>query len=342
MKPMALLGVSQLSACGAGKEALRAPARPEPEWMPVSTLDGAEKAPVMRVRPDGLYDVVPPRAVRRLDEFAKHFIYAAMLAVEDAGVEMPPPERIAVVTGTGYASLVTSFALLDDIILVGDDASSPFKFTTAVNNASASSIATLLDARGPCLAILGFTDVLAKVLRTAAQWLREERADLVIAAAGDEYHPVIGYGLSQTDGWPSDGRVRPLDFAARSFVPGETFAAMVLARPSSVHSGALRVESVEQYAVLAREYSPEVSTPQLLAADGRPATAKGYGAIVDSGAPIHADADLWGGNPSAEALNLVRASLLLDEDGEPADSPRAACVTANPDGSGSVVTVSRG
>jgi 3-oxoacyl-[acyl-carrier-protein] synthase II len=343
MAAVSVLGLGQLSASGAGMAALAEAMRGDPpgaEWVPTTTAAPFVEAPVLRAKTEGTEGLLPPRALRRIDSFAKNFVLASRLAVEDGGVELPPPERIGVVMGTAYGSLVTAFSNLDDLIEHGDAMCSPFKFSISVNNAPSSCVSTLLGARGPCMAVTGFRYLVANVLRVATHWLEAGAADLVIVGAGDEYHAVMGYGLEGGEGWPADGRVRPLDFDSPSFVPGETFAALLLGRDDGARRGEVVIESVETHNDLAGEFKPAVEMPIHLAADGRGEVAAVYGAIAGLGNPVVANAAYWGGSPSAEAMTLLAACAGL-RSGE-IDAAGVDCVLANPDGSGTVVEVAHG
>jgi 3-oxoacyl-[acyl-carrier-protein] synthase II len=356
MSGIRIIGTAQISACGAGMDALgdslEGPA-PEPEWVSITPDELGPKAPVLRARPTGMDDVVPARSVRRLDQFSSNFIYAARLAVMNSAIELPEPERIGVVTGTAYGSLATSISLLHDFVSLGDDAGSPFKFTNAANNASATSVATSLGARGPCLSVLGFQDIMLNVLRVASGWLEQGMADVVIAGAGDEFHPLVGYGLHHLSGWADDGRLRPLDFGRTTYVPGETFAVILLTRTQE--NGKAKIESTKAYADLAADYRPGPNDLQIVAADGRLENSAAYSALAEGGAAVAAYTSLWGGNPSAEMMSVLVASMSVEQgryltapDSSNLDAVldhgvvnRVAVVAANADGSGSVATITR-
>lgn len=364
MSRVSILGGSQLSAAGTGLAALADHLEnglvPSPEWVATSPRPSSTKAPVLRYQPDELDDVISPRKVRRLDEFTKRFIYASHLAIEHAGIELGDKTRVGVVTGTAFAGLVTSFSLLDDIIGQGDDCGSPFKFAVAVNNASATSIASYFGTQGPCQTVLGFANNLINVLRLASLWLTEHHVDLVIAAFGDEYHPVIGYGLERLEGWSSDGHVHPLDFAKRSFVPAETYAAFVLAREGETGGSLALIDRLSLEPDASAVLQLPRRTPLLLAADGRPSQGATYAQIAAAGFPVTAYAALWGGNPSAEALTLASALVCLENETIfplPSEQPppdlrmpvpdslarcqHIGCVAADDDGGAGLVLLSR-
>jgi 3-oxoacyl-[acyl-carrier-protein] synthase II len=278
MAALRVLGLGQLSASGAGVAALmdriqRVP--PDAEWVPTTVAGPFVEAPVLRARTEGTEGLIPPRALRRIDSFARNFVLASRLAIEDGGVELPPPERIGVIMGTAYGSLVTAFSNLDDLIEHGDGMCSPFKFSISVNNAPSSCVSTLLGTRGPCMAVTGFGYIVANILRVASHWLEAGAADLAIVGAGDEYHAVVGYGLQGGEGWAANGRMCPLDFDNPSFVPGETFAALLLGRYEDGPGGRVVIKRIETHEDLAGGYHPPAGRPLHLAADGRGEVAAG-------------------------------------------------------------------
>ncbi len=343
MRAVRVRGLGQLSASGAGIAALADAMRgtpPDAEWIRTTTAGPFVEAPVLRARTEGTEGLIPPRVLRRIDSFARNFVLASRLAIDDGGVELPPPERIGVVMGTAYGSLVTAFSNLDDLIEHGDGMCSPFKFSISVNNAPSSCVSTLLGTRGPCMAVTGFRYLVANVLRIASHWLETGAADLVIVGAGDEYHAVIGYGLQGGEGWAADGRIRPLDFDKPSFVPGETFAALLLGRDDGEPGGQVVIERIGTHEELARSFQPPADRPLHLAADGRGEVAAVYRSIADRGNPVTANAAYWGGSPSAEAMTLLAACAGISNGS--IGAARVDCVLANPDGSGTVVEVANG
>jgi 3-oxoacyl-(acyl-carrier-protein) synthase len=343
MAAVRVLGMGQLSASGAGIAALADAMQgtpPDAEWVPTTTSGPFVEAPVLRARTEGTEGLLPPRALRRIDSFAKNFVLASRLAIEDGGVKLPPPERIGVVMGTTYGSLVTAFSNLDDLIEHGDGMCSPFQFSISVNNAPSSCVSTLLGARGPCMAVTGFSHLVANVLRVAAHWLEAGAADLVIVGAGDEYHAVMGYGLQGEHGWAADGRVRPLDFDSPSFVPGETFAALLLGANDGALGGQVVIERIESHEQLPNSYQPPAGRALHLAADGRSEVAAVYSSIAGRGNPVTANAAYWGGSPSADAMTLLAACAGVR--GGTIDAAGVDCVLANPDGSGTVIEVAHG
>ncbi len=172
---------------------------------------------------------------------------------------------------------------------------------------------------------------------------------------------MIGYGLDRLNhvgGWSPDGRVRPLDFENCSYVPGETCVALVLGREVD-GSGRARITAAKGIINL-ETYIPGNDRSVLLAADGRPNTAEVYRRLAERVNPAASYSALWGGNLSAEAMLLAVALVALDRgrwfELPPDSGAREAlvlpntdqvfvapvdCVSAYPDGSGSVITIEK-
>jgi len=357
---LAVLGAGQVSACGRGVDALRKALRgalpaPTRARHPHAVPDAS--VPVFVADPTGIEEVIGPRKASRLDAFAKRFLLAAMLAKEDAGEDPIDPERIGAVVATGYGPLRTTFGFLDGIIDDGDDMGPPFLFSGSVHNAPAAAISAFLGFQGPTLTLTAFAHGWARALEVAAGWLGEGTVDRVVVGAGDEYHELVSRGLAARGGWPADGRIRPLDFDACSYVPGETFVALVLGRAEETRS---RWGSVEP----PRFFDGTASVPSLadapvyLGAKGERAAGPAYRAVACKVRSVLGPASIWGANPTSDAMTSLAAGIALRDrvhpvfpevDGAPAkidalaagsacDAPRIHCVSCDLPGEGVVVT----
>ncbi len=307
---MYISGVGQISACGAGVGALEAALRqgpPTPELVAIEHVEPVVKVPVLRAPAPDLGHAVSSRVVRRMDGFSLGFVAAALQAVADAGGCETDSERVGVVAATGYGSLKTSFALLDEIIEEGDDAVSPIRFSAAVNNAPSTSVSAVLGARGPCLTVIGFDRPFRNALSVAESWFRAERVDAVMVVAGDEYHSVLGYALWRRCGLAANGVVRPFALDMCSYVPGEMFVALLLTRSA---------QSPGYGWVWARTQpvpASEVRRPGdalLLHADGSRAAAA-LQPLADGHPDALAVTPIAGGSPTAAAMTVASAAVLL-------------------------------
>jgi hypothetical protein len=191
-----ILGIGQVSACGAGVESLRrALEAPAPVPAPVDGSVTGLRALV--ADPGDWRSVIPARAARRLDAFSRGGLLAAALALGDAGLEIGDPARIGVAAATGHGNV------------------SPMEFSISVHNAPVSAITSTLGIQGPCTTLTSFSHAWSGALTAAIVWLERRVADHVLVLASDEVHEFMGYAI----------RARGLEQ-----VPGESYACLLLGR----------------------------------------------------------------------------------------------------------------
>jgi 3-oxoacyl-[acyl-carrier-protein] synthase II len=323
---VALAGLGQVSAAGAGLDCLRqalAGARPEPEWLPAFRGAEGPAVPVLRAKVGHARGLVAPGVARRLDDFSLPALCAALLATQECGVSLPAPERVGIVVATGFGALGSTFAFLSDIVDKGDGLASPIHFAQSVHNAPAFVISSALGITGPSTTVTGFALAWPRALEIAVDWLELGRCDLVLLCSADELHPVAGHALRQLGGWAEDGRMRPLDLDRPSYVPGESFTAMALGRPSEVAPswGLLEAPRFVHTAKPNGDDAPAATDTArletwLLGACGHPSEASSYRALARGargGRSVGAYAALWGGSPTAEAMTVAAAALMLHD-----------------------------
>ncbi|MBI4705414.1 MAG: beta-ketoacyl synthase chain length factor [Deltaproteobacteria bacterium] len=347
MMRAAILGLGQLSAAGAGIGALRsALARGvpiEPTRLPCTKGGPRQSFQLLRARTEGTEDLVPPRAARRLDDFSLRALCAAELALADAGFAIDRPERVGVIVATGWGAIVSSFGFLDAIIDKGDSLASPVCFAQSVHNAPASIVSATLGATGPILTVTGFSHAWPRALWIALDWIERGSVDLVLLGSAEQMHEGLASGLMGLGGWSEQGELRPLDLDRASYVPGETYTAMLLGRPARAERPA-KWGTVDEPIFFRDELPPgDDEAPLFLAACGDPREAEGYRRVVQCGAPVAAYGALWGANPTADALTVMAAAASLQA-GMFYASPRAetasaglAVLPAGPCGPGPVV-----
>jgi len=306
----AILGVGQVSACGAGVEALRAALAGERR--PPSEIEyrkGSSRArlPVLLADAGEARSLLPGRAARRLDAFSRNSLLSALLAARDAGVSFEDPDRVGVVAATAHGPIRTSFAFLDRIIDRGDDFASPMEFSISVHNAPASALASLMGIRGPCMTVTGFDLAWAGALAAAIGWMEADLADIVVALAGDEVHEVMAYALDRRGGWEGGDGIRPLDLDRTTAIPGETYAALVLGRPGLGRPRYGIVHEPVFHPVAADAAAPPVL---VLAADGS-ADRPGYRALASKASRVVSYSALWGSSPTGDALATAAAAVCI-------------------------------
>jgi 3-oxoacyl-[acyl-carrier-protein] synthase II len=365
---VAIAGVGQVSAAGAGHQALLRAldgARPEPRWLPAFRGADGPLLPMLRAEVGDAKRLVATGAARRLDGFSLPALCAALLASQEGGLGLPSMERVGIVVATGYGALGSTFAFLDDIVDKGDGLASPIHFARSVHNAPAFVMSSALGVTGPTTTLTGFALAWPRALETAIDWLERGTCDRVLLCSADEHHPVPSHALRQLGGWAEDGRMRPLDLATPSYVPGECFTALVLGRPAEVASGwglldTPRFFRTQAGAGLDAATESALSEPRalLLAASGNPAEAEGYLAAASSAKAVGAYGGLWGASPTADAMTVLAAVLMLRDgrlraspDGEQRSAGLAllepgpvttgdalGCVSVSSDGRGALVT----
>jgi len=124
---------------------------------------------------------VDARRKRRLDPLT----YRACQAVDRALGNRRLDVDAAVIFATGYGSVGSTLRFAASMIELGEDQASPSPFTTSVHNATAGSLAELLDLHGPSTTISQGNASSTSALLLARSWLREERASRVLVVAGD-------------------------------------------------------------------------------------------------------------------------------------------------------------
>jgi len=255
-----------------------------------------------------LKDLVPPKALRRMDHFTRMGLLGAHLALADAGLGSSGLEGLAVVLASGYGATATTYALLDSIIADGDTGSSPTHFSSSLHNACPANIAILLGATGPNLTVSQFDLSVPSALLSAQRWLLDGRVDRVLFGAVDELSDLTAYTWWRQRGAPRAEPMAPLRALEETAIPGEGAAFLVLSRVEEDRPGYCTLESISTGRCL--EHRP--SDLLLLGADGRRELGAGY-AAASRGSRIACTTPVYGSMPASPAFDLVTAALMLKE-----------------------------
>ena len=94
-----------------------------------------------------------PREVRRLDRCQQLAIVAAQDAIDDAGIELPAPERCAVVCGVGLGSCATYEQQFLGLIERGPRGVSPFTIPTVMPSSTTVQLSLRFGFRGPAVTV---------------------------------------------------------------------------------------------------------------------------------------------------------------------------------------------
>lgn len=336
MSAASILGLGAVSAAGTGLGALRAAlagARPSPEPLATTFAAGGPAVPVFRARPEWGGKYVSPRDLRRVDRFSQCMALAAFEALEDAGLGAADREALGLVVATGYGPLTTSFAFSDDMVGKRDSLVSPLLFAGSVHTAPGAAIGLLAGVRGPTVTVTGFDLAALEALELAVGWLESGAVEKVLVVAGDEFHPVGAWALEQRLGFARDGRLCAADFERCSYVPGESYAALVLGRAGEAASS-----GVGKHGRLGRPRRfvgrvPDGAGPLFIGARGAASEGRAWREALAPHVQVAACAGLWGGSPTSDAHAVLAAALCLEDGRAPAfaeDEP--ASVTRLPSG----------
>lgn len=173
---------------------------------------------------------------RRMARFSQMAVYAAIEAVEHAGLDIPAvnPQRIACLVGAaagGYDVLETQFA---SFLSKGPKHGNPFSVPKTIANMAACTVAINLGITGPNLAVLSACATGAHNIALAKMMIQSGYADVVIAGGTEAaITPLVvdSYGcmgvLSKRNDAPTKAS-RPFDKDRDGFVIGEGAGILVL------------------------------------------------------------------------------------------------------------------
>jgi 3-oxoacyl-[acyl-carrier-protein] synthase II len=202
-------GIGVVGGFGSGIGALESALKTVCACTPAGTIEAIEHPDgsacpcrVLRAETGGLERFMSKRALRRVDHYSRLALYAAHLALEDAGVDCAAPlgERVALVIASGNGAVGSTFSFLDTVIEGGDDQSSPTHFSNSVHNAAAAHVSMRLGITGPNLTVSQGDASVTSALAGALGYLADDVADAVLFGAVDEFSPVYGVGTDEVQG----------------------------------------------------------------------------------------------------------------------------------------------
>lgn len=130
--------------------------------------------------------LVPARALRRLDRTMKLALHTVLRACRDAEPGDVPPERIGVVTGTGFAGSESALAYLKTEWEHGPELANPALFPNTVPNAVTGQLAIHLKARGPSTNFFEAGTAGENAIRFARNVITDGDADVMVVCGIDE------------------------------------------------------------------------------------------------------------------------------------------------------------
>jgi 3-oxoacyl-[acyl-carrier-protein] synthase II len=266
--------------------------------------------PAYQASLDGLDEFIPKRALRRIDHCSRMTLFAAHLALKDAGMAEADRSRLGVIIASGYGPLKTTFDFLDSYLDFGYACSSPTHFSNSVHNAAAAHVSMQLKTTAPSLTVTQFEMSVPSALLTARQWLTEGRVDQVLFGAVDEQCDVLRYCRQQFFGDGEQGPLQPFAFDTQSAVVGEGAVFFLLTRDETAIYGHIDEVKLGNHAVSPIKISQDESL--IIGADGHKECGQWYAQVAKKHA-TSAYTPLYGSFPAAAGFDLAVAALSMRE-----------------------------
>jgi 3-oxoacyl-[acyl-carrier-protein] synthase II len=187
-------------------------------------------------------DYMTAREAGRMDRFAQLAVAAASLAWEEAGCsELPNPERVGVIIGSGIGGLSTIEREHDNLNAHGPRRVSPFMVPKLMPNAAAGAVAMKFRVFGPNFAPTSACATGAHAVGEAYRYIKAGLADTMIAGGSEAAITPLAVSafarmgaLSRRNDDPARAS-RPFDAQRDGFVCAEGAGVLVLERRDLAH-----------------------------------------------------------------------------------------------------------
>lgn len=257
------------------------------------------------------------KEVGRTSRYIQYTVHAAMQAVQQAGLDINPPnrDRAGMILGSGIGGMEIYYDNSAALAKSGPRRVSPFFVPMSITNMGCGMVAMRLGWRGPNWTVVSACTTGNHALITAADQIRLGRADVMLAGGAEESicHPsVAGFAamraLSKRNEAPEKAS-RPFDADRDGFVLGEGGGVLVLeAREHAEARGAKILATLRGYGASCDAY--HMSAP-LETGEGVQAAIEA--ALADAGVAkpeigvvnAHATSTPLGDKAEVKALRLV-------------------------------------
>jgi 3-oxoacyl-[acyl-carrier-protein] synthase II len=239
MKRVVITGLGGVSPIGIGAEAIWENALAGKSGIgPITYFDVSKQkcriAGEVRGFEPGKY--MPPKHLKRMDDFARYAVAASVMAVDDAKLPITPENslRIGVLLGNNNGGARTIFKTVTNYNLEGPDSVSPFYITAITTSLGAGQIAIRLQVRGPNFTIGNACASGLNGVGEAWRYVREGTCDAVIAGGCDaliDPTEIAGFSNSRAVSFRNDEpekASRPFDKDRDGFVLSEGAAMLIV------------------------------------------------------------------------------------------------------------------
>ena len=192
---------------------------------------------------------IPFKHLKRMDDFARYAVAAAVIAVEDAGLGITPAnaQRIGVILGSNNGGARTIFRTVTGFHTSGPSGVSPFYITAITTNMGSAQIAIRLQVRGPNFTIGNACASGLNAIGEAWRYIREGTCDVVLAGGSDaliDPTELAGFANSRAVSLRNDEperASRPFDRERDGFVLSEGAAMAVVESLDHAHARAAHI-----------------------------------------------------------------------------------------------------
>jgi 3-oxoacyl-[acyl-carrier-protein] synthase II len=179
---------------------------------------------------------IPTKHLKRMDDFARYAVASAIMAVDDAKLEitLENSRRIGVLLGNNNGGARTIFRTVTGFNAEGPGSVSPFYITAITTNMASAQVAIRLQVRGPNFTIGNACASGLNGVGEAWRYVREGGCDVVLAGGTDaliDPTEVAGFANSRAVSMRNDEperASRPFDRDRDGFVLSEGAAVLVV------------------------------------------------------------------------------------------------------------------
>jgi 3-oxoacyl-[acyl-carrier-protein] synthase II len=179
---------------------------------------------------------MPAKHLKRMDDFARYAVAAAVMAVEDARLEITPANdrRVGVLLGNNNGGARTIFRTVTAFNAGGPGSVSPFYITAITTNMGSAQVALRLQVRGPNFTIGNACASGLNAIGEAWRYIRDGTCDAMLAGGTDaliDPTEIAGFANSRAVTLQNDEperASRPFDRARDGFVLSEGAAMLVV------------------------------------------------------------------------------------------------------------------
>ncbi|HSI30455.1 MAG TPA: beta-ketoacyl-[acyl-carrier-protein] synthase family protein [Miltoncostaeaceae bacterium] len=285
-----ITGAGVVSPLGAGAEAFWDALAASRSGVAVLEVEAIGAIPAFVAAGEDARERFGQRDARRMDRSGRLAAVAAALALEDAGDQDAPAERVGVSIGSVHGGAETLLEAHRALLERGADRVGPLAIPSSLPNHPCAAAARALGLRGPSSAPATACAAGSDAIGTGLAMIREGRADVVVAGGADApLSPLViaGYikvGALNHDPGDAARASRPFDRTRDGFVIGEGAGMLVLEERERALARGARI-----YAELA-----------------------GYGSSCDAGHPT--DPDQTGEGPARAIAEALADAGLTPED----------------------------